>query len=193
MPTNRFGHSTYLVRRKVFKLLGASFHIYDPQGQLAFYSKMKAFKLKEDIRLYADESMQTELLSIQARQIIDFSAAYDVFDSTTQQKVGALRRKGLKSMLRDEWTIMDAHDQEIGLITEDSTVLALIRRFATNLLPQTFHATVRGTPVCEYKQHFNPFVFKLTVDFSADAAKAFDRRLGLAAAALLGAIEGRQG
>ena len=192
MQTNRFGHSTYLVRKKVFKLLGASFHIYDPQGQLAFYSKMKAFKLKEDIRLYADESMQTELLSIQARQIIDFSAAYDVIDSTSQQKVGALRRKGLKSVIKDEWTIMDANDQEIGLIMEDSTVLALIRRFVINLLPQTFHAVVRGQPVCEFKQHFNPFVLKLTVDFSADPAKAFDRRLGLAAAVLLGAIEGRQ-
>ena len=55
-----YSYQNYLIRRKVFKLLGGAFHIYDPEGRLAFYSKMKAFKLKEDIRLYSDESMQEE-------------------------------------------------------------------------------------------------------------------------------------
>ncbi|NIA15532.1 MAG: hypothetical protein GWP08_15830 [Nitrospiraceae bacterium] len=56
--------------------------------------------------------MQTELLCIQARSILDFSAAYDVVDSTTGEKAGALKRKGLKSILRDAWIIMDADDRE---------------------------------------------------------------------------------
>ena len=72
---------------------------------------MKAFKLKEDIRLYTSEDMQTEVLSIQARKIIDISSAYDVIDSLTGAKVGALKRKGLKSILKDEWIIMDAEDK----------------------------------------------------------------------------------
>ena len=56
-----FTHESYLVRRKIFKLFGAAFHIYDPNGRVAFYSKMKAFKLKEDIRLYTGEDMRTEV------------------------------------------------------------------------------------------------------------------------------------
>ena len=51
--------------------------------------------------------MQVELLSIQARQIIDFSAAYDVYDGSTGSKVGALKRKGMKSILRDECEIRE--------------------------------------------------------------------------------------
>lgn len=47
--TEVFTHENYLVRRKIFKLFGAAFHIYDPSGKVAFYSKQKAFKLKEDI------------------------------------------------------------------------------------------------------------------------------------------------
>jgi uncharacterized protein YxjI len=177
----------------VLKLFGGSFHIYNPQGEVVFFASMKAFKLKEDIRLYSGEDMQQELLVIQARQILDFSAAYDVVDPATHQKVGALRRKGLKSIIRDEWQVLDQNDMQIGLIQEDSTVLALVRRFLTNLVPQSYQVLMNGVVVAHLKQNFNPFVFKLTLDFSADHARALDKRLGIAAGLLLAAIEGRQG
>jgi hypothetical protein len=189
MQDTIFGHSQYLVRRKVFTIAGAKFHIFDPAGNLVFFSKMKAFKLREDIRLYRDENMSEELLLIKARQIIDFSAAYDVFDARTLEKIGVFKRKGMKSILRDEWLIMDAGDREIR---EDSLFKALLRRSLTNLIPQTYHAEIQETTVCVYKQNFNPFVFKLNVDFSSDLRSLFDHRLGIAAAILLGAIEGRQ-
>ncbi|MDD2240006.1 MAG: hypothetical protein PHO14_03275 [Kiritimatiellae bacterium] len=187
-----FGHDHYLVRRKILKLLGAAFHIYDPSGDVAFYSKMSAFKLKEDIRLYTGEDMQTEVLSIQARHIIDFSAAYDVIDPATGEKVGALKRKGLKSILIDEWIIMDAEDREVGFIKEDSTMLALVRRFFTNLVPQTYYGELKGEHVCTFKQNFNPFVMKIHLDFSMDTNGLLDKRLGMAGAVLLCAIEGKQ-
>lgn len=192
MSTSVFTHPTYTVRRKIFKLLGAAFHIYDPQGNVAFYSKQKAFKLKEDIRVYTSEDMMTEVLTIKAKNIIDFSAAYDIFDPTTQTKVGVLKRKGMKSILKDEWIIMDATEKQIGLIQEDSMMLALIRRFLTNLVPQSFDGTINGQKVCHFKQNFNPFVTKITLDFSMDINSLLDRRLGIAAAVLLCAIEGKQ-
>ena len=187
-----FQHESYLVRRQVFKLFGAAFHIYDPAGSVAFYSKQKAFKLKEDIRLYTGEDMQTEVLSIQARQVIDFSAAYDVIDFASRMKVGALRRKGMKSIVQDEWILLDAQDMPIGIIKEDSMALAIIRRFLTNLVPQKYHGEIQGQPVCFFKQNFNPFVLQLHLDFSMDRNGRLDRRLGIAAAVLLCAIEGRQ-
>lgn len=193
MPASVFTHPTYTVRRKIFKLLGAAFHIYDPQGNVAFYSKQKAFKLKEDIRVYTSEDMLTEVLTIKAKNIIDFSAAYDIFDPTTQTKVGVLKRKGMKSILKDEWIIMDANENQIGLIQEDSMMLALVRRFLTNLVPQSFDGAINGQRVCHFKQNFNPFVTKITLDFSMDMDSLLDRRLGIAAAVLLCAIEGKQG
>lgn len=33
---NVFKHEHYLVRKKILKLFGAAFHIYDPEGNLAF-------------------------------------------------------------------------------------------------------------------------------------------------------------
>jgi uncharacterized protein YxjI len=192
MPASVFTHPTYTVRRQIFKMLGAAFHIYDPNGNVAFYSKQKAFKLKEDIRVYTGEDMQDEVLTIKARNIIDFSAAYDVFDPAAQTKVGVLKRKGMKSILKDEWIIMDANENQIGLIQEDSMMLALVRRFLTNLVPQSFDGTINGQKVCHFKQNFNPFVTKITLDYSMDINNLLDRRLGIAAAVLLCAIEGKQ-
>ncbi len=191
-----FDYDRFVIRRKVFKLLGAAFHVYDESGNLVMYSKQKAFKLKEDIRLYSDESMKVELLTITARSMLDFSASYDVIDPLAKQKVGALRRKGWSSLARDSWMLLNAHDQEIGTVQEDSMIAALVRRFidaASLLMPQKFHAEMNGQTVCTYQQNFNPFVRRLTVDFTHDRNKQFDRRLGLAAAVLLSAIEGKQG
>ena len=192
MSTNLYQHDQYLLRRNIFALAGARIHIYDPNGQLALFSKMKAFKLKEDIRLYSDESMSQELLSIHARSMIDIAATYDVIDSTTNEKIGSYKRKGLKSILKDEWIILDDNDREVGLIKEDSLFMALVRRFLTNLFPQTYFGEVNGQPICTFKQNFNPFVTKITLDYSMDTENVLDRRMGIAGAILLCAIEGKQ-
>ena len=192
MEQDRFSHQTYLVRKKVLKVFGAAFHIYDPQGQVVFYSKQKAFKLKEDIRVFTGEEMQNEVILIQARQVLDISATYDVVDSASGEKIGALRRRGLKSVIKDEWLFLDVNDREIGSVKEDTLLWALIRRFVTNIFPQKYHGAINGVPVCVFKQNFNPFVMKINLDFSPDTKGLLDRRLGIAAAILLCAIEGKQ-
>lgn len=188
----RFTHTTYLIRKKILKLFGGEFHIFDPDGNVVLYSKMKAFKLKEDIRIYADEDMTEELLKISARGILDFSATYDVTDATTGEHLGSLRRKGLRSILKDEWLLLNPDDREIGRIAEDNMLMALLRRFISALIPQSFHGEIGNQPVVLYHQNFNPFVMKLTADFSPDTAGLLDRRMGLAAGILLCAIEGKQ-
>jgi uncharacterized protein YxjI len=181
----------YTIRKKVFTLFGAKFHIYNSQGDLIGYCKQKAFKLKEDIRIFTDESMTEERMTIAARSIIDFSAAYDVTDSSTQQRLGALQRKGMKSLLRDEWTVLDDNDNEVGTIKEDSMLLALFRRYLMNLIPQKYHLSDHsGHQHAEFRSHFNPFIQKMTVTVYPDAP--IHPLLILAAGVLLVAIEGRQ-
>ncbi len=191
----RFGHRQYLLQKQFWKMFGAAFRIYDPAGNLAFYSKQKAFKLKEDIRVFTDESMTHEILTIKARSILDFSAAYDVTNSLTGEKSGTLRRKGFRSIIQDEWQILEANDREMGGVREDSTILAVIRRFidfAALLIPQKFHGTIGHSPVFFFQQNYNPFLAKITLDFSPDVHNLLDRRLGIATAILLCTIEGKQ-
>ena len=187
-----FLHERYELRRKFFSPIHTDFTILGPNEQVVFYGRKKGFKLKEDIRLFADEGRQRELLIIEARTVIDFSASYDV---TTPQRarIGVLRRKGMRSILRDEWEILDSNERPLAVVQEDSQAMALVRRFLTNLVPQSFHITIQGSPVAEVRQHFNPFRLRMDVDFTLDSRRSLDRRLGLAAASLLGTIEGRQG
>lgn len=184
-----FAADRLLFRRKVFKLFGNAFHVYTPEGALVLYGKQKAFKLKEDIRVYQDEAQARELLVIKARSIIDFSAAYDVHDATSGERIGAYRRKGLRSILRDKWEILDRNDVPIGTIEEDSMYMALLRRFLSNLIPQSYAIEAGGVEVGRLKQRFNPFVFK--ADYTVGAG--LDRRLLLAGMVLLMCVEGRQG
>ncbi|KXK13514.1 MAG: hypothetical protein UZ14_CFX002001593 [Chloroflexi bacterium OLB14] len=186
-----FQQPHYLLKRQVFALTG-KFRFYDSAGRQLMFSEQKMFRWKEDIRVYADEAKTQEVLSIKARQIIDFSAAFDVVDSASNQKVGALRRKGLASILRDEWEVLDANDNVIGKLFEDSVGLALVRRLLTALVPQNYDITVGESRVADLKQNFNPFSYQLNIDFSMDTAGRLDRRLGIAAGILLAAIEGKQ-
>ncbi|HMX76265.1 MAG TPA: hypothetical protein PKE35_18570 [Anaerolineales bacterium] len=187
-----FQFNQYLLKRQVFALAG-KFRFFDPGGRLVLYSEQKMFKIREDIRVYSDESKAQEVLMIKARQIIDFSAAYDVVDSATGQKVGAFRRKGLASIFRDEWEILDVGDNLIGKLFEDSMGMALLRRILSNLIPQNYDILIGTNRVADLKQNFNPFTYELNMDFSMDIGRLLDRRMGLAAGILLAAVEGRQG
>ena len=187
-----FQYDKYLLKRQVFALAG-KFRFYNPSGDLLLFSEQKMFKLKEDIRLYSDETKSQELLQIKARQIIDFSAAYDVLDSATGQKIGAMRRKGFRSMVRDEWDMMDASDLVIGKLFEDNISQALLRRFLLgSFLPQNYDISMGEQRVGDLKQRFNLLRYELILDFSMDPMRLLDRRLGIAAGILLAAIEGRQ-
>jgi len=187
--SERFQQQHYLLRKKVLSVLGQKFHIYDSNGNVIMYSQLKAFKLKEDIRVYTDETMQEELLTIKARSVIDFSAAYDVVDAKTGEHVGTLRRKGMKSIVRDEWDILNQVEEKIGQIQEDNVGLALVRRLVLNLIPQTFNVTLADEQVATYRQNVNPFVQKIELDLTSDK---IDRRLAVASGLLLLAIEGQQ-
>jgi uncharacterized protein YxjI len=182
----------YLLKRQVFALTG-KFRLYDPQGQLVMFSEQKMFRLREDIRVYADESKSRELLLIQARQILDFSAAYDVIDSQSKLKVGVLRRKGLKSIVQDEWELLNASDQPVGILHEDSMLQALLRRFLLGaFLPQNYDLLLGDTRVADLRQRFNLFRYELDIDCSMDTARRLDRRLAIAAGILLATVEGKQ-
>jgi uncharacterized protein YxjI len=187
-----FQFPTYLLKRQAIALTG-KFRFYDPAGRLVLFSEQKMFRLREDIRVYDSEDKSREVLSIKARQIMDFSAAYDVFDTELNQKVGVLRRKGLRSILRDEWEVLDADDRIIGQLFEDSVGMALLRRLLLgSWLPQNYDLTVGETRVADLKQNFNLFRYELNLDFSMDTTHRLDRRVGIAAGILLAAVEGKQ-
>ena len=187
---------TYLIRKKVLKIIGEDFHIYtdDSQTELLGFCNKKAFKLKEDIRIYTDEEKTTQLISIKARSILELRAGYDIVDAQSDESLGTFKRKGMKSLFKDTYVLLDQQDQAYAELSEDSGLLALIRRFvpfANILIPQIFHLRGNdGGGSVEYTQKMNPIVQRLTV--TGAQSGGFDPRVVLAGGMLLAAIEGKQ-
>jgi hypothetical protein len=194
-------------RRKFWKFVGAEIFISDPNTQQEVgYIKMAGWKLREDIRIYTSRDKQRELLQIHARQIIDFGATYDVTDSTLNQPIFSLRRKGFKSaFVRDHWDILDMNGNAVGIIQETSGALALIRRWIeiipyVNLLSVIFAFIVQtyeiritqpdgssalaGTIV----HRKNPVVVKMALDMT-NAQVPVDPRVSLASVAMLSIMD----
>ncbi len=192
MADDRFGHDVYVVRRKAARLLGAGFHITGPAGELLFYVEARAFAIKQDIRFYTEHDMLNEVLAIRGRHVIDLYAAYEIIESETRAVIGGLRRRHMVSLFREAWLTLDANGRQTGIIQECGTAAAIARRLAVDVVPQTFAVYMAGRQVCTFRQHARLFAPQMTVDFSADTERRFDRRIGLAAAVLLCYVEGRQ-
>jgi len=187
------GYASHFVAKKaMFSLMGNAFRIEDPNGGLLFFVKQAAFKIKEDIRVFADEQRQQERLTIRARGWTDFSGVYDVTDSTTGEGVGAAKRHGLaSSFVRDQWQLLGADGSEVAQVVEQGGLLATARKFIKVLswIPQSFVVTRGGQRVGEIQQRFNPFQLAYDCRFTSSD---LDPRLGVAIVVLLLAIEGRQ-
>lgn len=189
---SRFNLQRYLFRRKMLSLFGSKFYVLGPDGTAVMFFKKKKFRLKEDIRLFSGEDERETLLMIKARGVLDFGATYDVFEPESGARIGALRRKGFKSMLKDEWVVLGDGDRELGVIKEDSLLMATLRRVLVSLIPQKFEMLIGGRIVAQYRQFFNPFIHKMELSIARDGESVIDRRLMVAAGMLLVLIEGRQ-
>jgi hypothetical protein len=191
-----YQHDVFQARRKLLKVFGAAFYLKTMDGRLLAYSKQKAFKLREDIRVFADEAQTVELLTIRADSIIDFSAAYKVIDSQSGEHVGSLRRKGWSSIFRDSWELLDPEGVVRGRVIEESGWKAFARRMidlASFLLPQSYLIQVDGRTVATMKQNYVGFPPAFTIDLSHDTEGWLPRPLAVATVILLLAVEGRQG
>ncbi|WP_088239951.1 hypothetical protein [Calothrix rhizosoleniae] len=90
--------------------------VMDNQGSLQFYVKQKLFKLKELITVFADAERSKPLYYIKADRIIDFSARYN-FTDRDNTAIGAVKRRGLRSLWRARYDIFDG-DNVIMTIQE---------------------------------------------------------------------------
>lgn len=100
--------------------LASDFNITDKNGNYVAYVRQKMFRLKEDVIVFSDESRTKELFNIKANQWIDFNASYMMTDLLTGKKFGSLARKGMRSIWKARYDIIDEKDKPIYQINEDN-------------------------------------------------------------------------
>ena len=80
--------------------------VSDASGRVVLYTKQKAFKLKEAVTVFADVEQTRPLYTINADRVLDFNARYNIAD-TAGRPLGAVARKGRKSLWRAQYEVMD--------------------------------------------------------------------------------------
>jgi uncharacterized protein YxjI len=99
--------------------LNPQVRVTDASGQLIAYVKQKAFRLREDVTIFADEGQTQPLYRIQANRILDINAAYTI-TTPHGQPIGQVRRPGLRTIWKANYPIYDAAGNDLGLIHEEN-------------------------------------------------------------------------
>lgn len=110
-----------------FKLLALSPQIYveDAGGRMLCYVKQKLFRLREKVEVYADASRSRLLCTIQADRIIDFNACYE-FRAPDGTILGKVRRKGMRSLWRAYYEVLDGAGNVSYAIREENPMVKVM-------------------------------------------------------------------
>lgn len=173
----------------------------DTPGAPFCFVRQKPFKFKEDIRFFTDESRNVELMRIKARQRFDPRARYDVV-SADGTKIGEIQKVFGASLLRSTYSLFDASGQEAATVTEKNVWVALLRRlvgfipYIENVaswlpIPYDFIFQRGGSTVGEHRRQLWKLIDVYTIDMSGDPERTIDRRLVLALAVGMDALQAR--
>ncbi|HEX8067764.1 MAG TPA: hypothetical protein VF520_14685 [Thermoleophilaceae bacterium] len=198
-------HDRFVLRQKLRPIVNQyEFSLPGEDGEAAepfCFVHQRRFKFKEDIRFFADASRTVELMRIKARQRFDPRARYDV-TAPDGTRIGEIQKVFGKSLLRSTYTLFDWAGNEVATVRERSMAVALVRRL------------VGFVPYLDYVADFLPipydFVFVrgeaelgsqvrrrwrirdvYTIDMTGDPSRSIDRRLVLAIAVGMDALQAR--
>ena len=178
--------SHYVIRRKFWSVFERVFRVFTGDGQLIMYIQHPLFKLREEFMVYADEAKTRALLRVKSRQVIAINFCFDVADAQDGRLLGSVQKKGLRSILRDKFIILDPLGMEIGYAEEQGA--ALLRRLFP-LLTSKHAIFVNGQQVAFIRQRFRFFTKEFEVDTQPTSV---DPRFVLAVALLALIAEARR-
>jgi hypothetical protein len=200
-------HDRFVLRQRIRPVLN-QYEISLPgedgePGEPVCFVEQARFKFKEDIRFYTDDTKTVELMRLKARQRFDPRARYDITDDRGA-KIGEIQKVFGESLLRSTYRLYDASGEEVAFARERSVLVALVRRAVgftpyigdfADWLPIPYHfdfvrdGEVIGRPVRRTG------MFKLRdvydIDVSGDRERTLDRRLVLANAVGMDALQAR--
>ena len=161
------------------------------------FARQKRMAFREDIRFFTDETEAEEVFRIKARSVIDVGGRYDVHDAAGQT-IGVLEHQFRKSLLRTSWRVLSPADEELAVAQEKHQLLALLRRVVDFVpygefvpIPYDFLIHSSDRELGHFTRKFLGLRDTYTLDLAGDQEKRIDRRLGIALAIGLDALQNR--
>jgi len=201
MSEDRFGHDRFLVKQLIRPLV----NLYevrvlspgsDAPGNVIAFVRQKRAAIKEDIRAFADDSEGEELFRIKARSVFDLGGRYNVTD-VNGEPIGALEKLFGKSLLRSTWRVLAPDDAVLLTAAEKSLPVAIARRVVElvpygELLPIPYHFSfVHNEAEVGGLRRILGFRDQYELDLGGDPERTIDRRLAVALAVGLDALQSR--
>lgn len=186
-----FMFNSLILKKKVLKVFGGHYYIFDTDENLKFFCEKLPLKLREEFHIYTDQDKTQEVLLIKTPEILDFSASYQMTDPRTNEVIGGFKREGFKSILMDEWVIFSKIGEEVGRFKESSGLGAFLSRWIKWIPQHFFIKSGNDRVIVKIDQKFNPVVLRYEININ-EADPGFDRRLLFGMFFLLAGIEGRQ-
>ena len=175
----------------------------DREGELVAYVEQKTFALKEDLRFWADEDKTVELFRVKARQRFDPRARYRVTDAQGVD-IGELGKVFRRSLARSTWRVYSPEGNEIAWAAERSLFRSLLRRLIglagliplvgnlIELIPILYHFDFfRGDQLVGSLERRFGIRDRYLLDVSGDTERRLDRRLAIALAVAMDALQAR--
>jgi uncharacterized protein YxjI len=207
MATDPNRHDHFVLRQRIRPVIN-QYEISLPgadgePGEPVCFVEQARFKFKEDIRFFTDSSKSVELMRLKARQRFDPRARYDITDDRGA-KIGEIQKVFGESLLRSTYRLYDPNGEEVATARERSAFVAILRRgvvflpdigdFALWLpIPYHFDFVRDGEIVGSHQRRTGLFKFRdvYDIDVSGDTHHAVDRRLVLANAVAMDALQAR--
>ena len=166
-------------------------------GSPIAFVRQKKMAIKEDIRFFADESESQELFRLKARSVLDTGGSrYDVTDAAGNP-IGLLHHVLRKSLFRSTWQVTEANGGEVATAHERSLPMAIARRLVDFVpygewvpIPYNFDLLMDGRVIGHLNRKFQ-LRDRYVLDLSGDHERKLDRRLGIALAIGLDALQNR--
>ena len=155
-----FAHASYTLVRPLFSWRRI-YRVYAPDGSLSAFVEQPWFRLRTELTLYADEAQTRPILIIKNRRFAAVNMEHDLFDAQTGQRLGVVRTRGLRSLFRDTWDILDADERPAGIMTEDG---AYFWRRILKLIPGRHRIELGGRVAAHITQVFHFFRREFELD-----------------------------
>jgi uncharacterized protein YxjI len=191
--------------QQVFKPIANEYRISMPEsgsseeGEPLLFVKQKRMKIKEDIRFRTAPDAPDHLFMIKSKTVFEFRGRHEVLDDRGEV-IGSLEKDFGKSLLRSHWRVRDAAGDELFEAHESSWLIALVRRFADLLgdiaslltwLPFNFTFKRADAAVGSYQRVLGKLRDRYVLDIDREAMQGVDRRLVIAFAVALDALQDR--
>jgi hypothetical protein len=109
--------------------IGTRVRVTDAAGRQVAYMRKKKFKLREDVRVYEDEGQSRLRFRLKADRVVDFGASYAV-SGPNGEPVGAVRRRGMRSMWKSTYEVSGPSGKTIGVIHEENPFVKVLDSLA---------------------------------------------------------------